>query len=100
MSRKGNLRKGNENMNEARQQPEVTKENYPSLDLVYPLAIASYETSRQRMITQDARIQQMLTLTLAITAGVPALYQIFGINPNLPLTAVALAFSFVFLSFI
>ena len=70
-------------------QPEVNETNYPSLNLIYPLAIESHETSRQRMITQDARIQQMITLTLAITAAVPAVYQIFDVNPNITLLAVA-----------
>jgi len=73
-------------------QPEVTKENYPSIDLIYPLAIASYETSRQRMITQDARIHRLITLTLAITAGIPASYQLFGVCP----TRIPLIFAFVF----
>jgi|GEM_PF-4610405 len=80
-------------MNET-QQHEVTKENFPSLDLVYPLAIESYETSRQRMITQDARIHQVITLALAITAGAPALYQIFGLSPYRLLLIVAGVFFF------
>ena len=58
--------------------------DFPSLDLVYPLAVASYETARQRKTAQDSRIQIILTLTLAITGAIPAVYQIFGINPNIP----------------
>jgi hypothetical protein len=71
---------------------EITPENYPSIDLVYPLAIESYETARQRMIAQDNRIHQLLTLTLALTAAVPAVYQIFGINPRLTYLIAAGAF--------
>jgi len=63
--------------------PEVTEKDLPSLDLVYPLAIESYETARQRKITQDNRIQIILALTLAITGAIPAVYQIFGISPNM-----------------
>ena len=70
-------------------QPEVTEKDLPSLDLVYPLAIESYETARQRKITQDNRIQQIITLTLAITAAVPAVYTVFGITPNRLFLAIA-----------
>ena len=65
----------------------------PSLDLIYPLAMESYETARQRMITQDNRIHQILTLMLAVTAAIPAVYQIFGINPRpAPLAAAGVFF--------
>ena len=77
------------------QQPEVTPKHLPSLDLVYPLALESYETARQRMIAQDDRIHQIITLTLAITAATPAGYQMFGISPRLPFLAAALAFFLV-----
>ena len=66
------------------QTPEITEKDLPSLDLVYPLAIESYENTRQRMITQDNRIYQIIVLTLAITGAIPAVYQIFGIAPKLP----------------
>ena len=79
-------------MTESRQQqPEVTEKDLPSLDLIYPLALESYETARQRMITQDNRIQQIITLTLAITGAIPAIYQAFGISPRMPFFYAALA---------
>ena len=71
------------------QQPAVTEKDLPSLNLVYPLAMESYETTRQRMVTQDNRIQQIITLTLAITGAIPAIYQIFGIHPSRPFLAIA-----------
>jgi hypothetical protein len=74
---------------------EVTEKDLPSLDLVFPLAIKSYETARQRMVTQDNRIQQMITLTLALTGAIPALYQVFGISPRLLFLAAAAVFFFV-----
>jgi len=74
---------------------EVTEKDLPSLDLVYPLAMESYETARQRMVTQDNRIQQMITLTLALTGAIPAIYQVFGINPRLVFLAVAAMFFFI-----
>ena len=63
---------------------DVTSADLPSLDLVYPLAIESYETARQRMIAQDNRIQHIIVLALAITGAIPAVYQIFGITPKWP----------------
>ena len=74
------------------QPPEVTEKDLPSLDLIYPLAMESYETARQRKITQDNRIQQIITLMLAITGGIPALYQIFDVSPRLPFLIAAFTF--------
>ena len=77
-------------MTESRQQqPEVTEKDLPALNLIYELAIESYESARQRMITQDERIRHIVTLALTITATVPAVYQIFKISPNLIFLGIA-----------
>ena len=62
---------------------EVTEKDLPSLDLVFPLAIESYRDLTERMKTQDERIRHTITFVLAITAAVPASFQVFGITPSL-----------------
>ena len=69
-------------------QPEVNENDLPSIDLIYPLAIESYDMT-ERMKTQDERIRHIITLALAITAAVPASFQLFGITPNLICLAMA-----------
>ena len=64
-------------------QPEVTEKDLPALDLVYPLAMDSFRDITARIKAQDERIQRIVTLALALTAAVPASYQLFGIAPNL-----------------
>jgi len=41
------------------------------------------------MNTQDERIRHITTITLAITAAVPASFQLFGVNPNLIFLGIA-----------
>ena len=74
------------------QSAEVTAADLPSLDLIYPLAMESFEITRQRMITQDARINRIMTLSFSITGAIPVVYQIFGVSPRLPFLALALVF--------
>lgn len=53
---------------------------YPSIDLAYPLAIASYEVILKRLDSLDARVQGMMTFAATMTLAVPVFLSNKGIS--------------------
>lgn len=48
------------------------QENYPSVELAYPIAIASYETALKRLDALDNRVQTLMTFAATVMLAVPA----------------------------
>ena len=61
---------------------ETTANDLPSLDLIFPIAMESYETTRLRLQTHDERIHRVLLIILTVTGAVLIAYQLFGITPS------------------
>lgn len=60
------------------------EEKYPSLDLVYPIAIASYDTMAKRLDAIDGRIQTLTAFALTAAIAVPTI----GKGQNLSLYSI------------
>jgi hypothetical protein len=59
------------------------KEKYPSVDVAYDIAVASFDSVAKRLDTLDGRIQTMLAFALTAILAVPTL----GKARDLPLTS-------------
>jgi len=59
---------------------EEMKVQYPSVDLAYPLAVDSYNEARERLDSVNSRLQNLITLTLTLTFGVPVVIEALGVS--------------------
>lgn len=62
---------------------ENTEQNYPSLELAYPLAIASYDSIIKRIDALDGRIQTLMSFAVTVCLAVP----VFGRTQNITLNS-------------
>jgi hypothetical protein len=51
---------------------EDLKNQYPSVDLAYPIAVASYEVAAKRLDTVDGRLQTILAFIVTVSVAVPS----------------------------
>ncbi len=75
------------------------KETFPVLDLIYPIAVNSYEVSVKRLDSIDSRLQTILAFIVSVSATVPAI----GFSAKLQFRSTWLLFaliSFIFSMFI
>ncbi len=56
----------------------ILTENYPSIELAYPIAVASYDSVIKRIDALDGRIQTLTTVAVTIAFAIP----IFGRTQN------------------
>ena len=49
----------------------MTEDQYPSLDLAYPVAVDSYDLSRERLGSVEIKIQKLMTVSVGLTAAIP-----------------------------
>jgi hypothetical protein len=61
---------------------EKKEQTYPSVDLAYQIAIASYDSAVKRLDTIDGRIQTILAFIVSITVAVPSIGGARGISFN------------------
>lgn len=61
-------------------EPDDDPEDYPSVELAYPIALSSYETLLKRVDAQESRAQAFLAFVVAITVAVPAIASAGGIS--------------------
>src|SRR3954470_1716989 len=60
----------------------IPKSAYPSVDLAYPLALGAYDWAVKRFDAQDAKIQTIITIAVAVSAAFPvALSKLAIIHP-------------------
>ena len=62
---------------------QTIEQQFPSLELAYPLAVASYDFMIKRIDALDGRIQTLTTLAVTICLAVPVL----GRTQNIPLNS-------------
>lgn len=53
--------------------PVQLKQDFPSISLAYPLAVAAYDLALKRYEAVDSRIQTIITLTATLTMAVPGI---------------------------
>lgn len=59
---------------------ELLEQNFPSLELAYPLAIASYETMIKRLDAMDGRIQTLTTIAVTACLALPTLGKVQNLS--------------------
>jgi hypothetical protein len=60
---------------------EQLKEIYPSIELTYPLAIASYDVARVRLDAMDNRIQTLMMIGSTVSSALIVLLSGRGLRP-------------------
>ena len=63
---------------------EELEKKYPRVDLVYPLAVDSYDVALRRLDGMDGRLQTMLAFIVAVSAAVPPVAANRGIHFRSP----------------
>jgi hypothetical protein len=63
---------------------EGVKKNFPSLELAYPIAIASYETMMKRFDAMDGRIQTMTAFAVTASLALPTLGKSWALSFSSP----------------
>jgi hypothetical protein len=58
------------------------EQTYPSVDLAYQIAVASYDSAVKRLDTIDGRIQTILAFIVSVTVAVPSIGGARGISFN------------------
>jgi uncharacterized integral membrane protein len=91
-----NMIKSDDAKQELLEQPEVIEIpcNEQAVNLAYPIALQSYETSQKRWDAIDTKIQTLIVLATTLTAAVPVVTANRGLSFKSPLALLALA-SFV-----
>lgn len=74
--------------------PEYLEQHFPSLELVYPLAVASYDTIIRRIDAVVTRVQTMTAFSLTTLLAVPILARAQDIEFNLLFFAAVLCMLF------
>lgn len=59
---------------------ETLKEEYPSVELAYPLAIGSYEIAQKRWESMDNKLQTLITFVVTTTLAIPVLTKDTNLN--------------------
>ena len=59
-------------MSSADDDVETLKKEFPSVDLAYPIAVASYEVAAKRLDTVDGRLQTILAFIVTVSLAVPS----------------------------
>jgi hypothetical protein len=63
-------------------EPKPLSEQYPSVELAYPIALASYEIAAKRWEAVDGRLQTVMAIGTALVLAAPAAFKALNITAS------------------